>query len=217
MMTYQQFVKKNLKYYIRAGLHPNDAMRMVARDWWGWKYGIGNPSTERYFSICDGLQFELLQTDADLIRLEYILDYKKYLPELEKYEATEMYNRLKKRRTAILREARSRDCDWYNPRKNPQSLYESFHGSPPARIRKIKYEPPKGILIKIGKLSQLNYIPEYPSMRKGVEYYHRSGDIGHKILKSNAILATDIKGKNLYILKDKNTKYPKFTERGIVG
>jgi len=38
-MTYQQFVKKNLKHYIRAGLSPTVAMRMVARDWYHWKHG----------------------------------------------------------------------------------------------------------------------------------------------------------------------------------
>ena len=105
----------------------------------------------------------------------------------------------------------------YAKKENPLSLYQAFHGSPPTAVRKVRYEPPKGQLIKIGRLSQINYIPEYPSQRRKVEYYHKSGDIGTTVLKSNAILATNKEGTQLYILKEKGTKYPKFTERGIIG
>lgn len=102
---------------------------------------------------------------------------------------------------------------------NPVGLYEAFHGSPPIRIRKVRYQPPnpKEALIKIGRLVQLNYRPEPPSKLSKTEFYHRSGDTGTKTLKSNLILATDRKGKNLYLLKDRRSKYPVFTERGILG
>jgi hypothetical protein len=51
----------------------------------------------------------------------------------------------------------------------------------------------------------------------GTEFYHISGDTGEKTLKSNLILATDSKGKNLYLLRDRKSKFPVFTERGIIG
>ena len=103
--------------------------------------------------------------------------------------------------------------------KNPEGLYDAFHGSPPMRIRKVRYESPnpKEPLIKIGRLSQINYIPEYPSKRKGVEFYHRAGDLGYATIRSNAILATNKAGTQLYILKEKGTKYPRFTKKGLIG
>ena len=102
---------------------------------------------------------------------------------------------------------------------NPVSLYEGFHGSPPLRQRKISYEPPPKDkpLLKVGRISQINYIPEFPSKKSGQEFYHISGDTGEKTLKSNLILATDSKGKNLYLLKDKESKLPFFSKRGIIG
>jgi len=101
--------------------------------------------------------------------------------------------------------------------KNPEGLYDAFHGSPPMRIRKVRYEPPKSPLIKIGKLVRVEYQPEHPSKRTGTRYYHEMGHTGTSILKSNLILATDQKGKNLYLLKDKDTKYPYFSKLGIIG
>ena len=103
---------------------------------------------------------------------------------------------------------------------NPVSLYEAFHGSPPLRQRKISYEPPPKDkpLLKVGRISQINYIPEFPSKKSGQEFYHLSGDTGEKTLKSNLILATDSKGKNLYLLKDKKNRRPYFSgKRGIIG
>lgn len=102
---------------------------------------------------------------------------------------------------------------------NPSSLYKKFHGTLPTRTRKVTYEPPnpKQPLIKLGRLSQINYVPEFPSKRIGVEYYHQSGDTGVKKLKSNLILATDLKGKNLYLIRDGKSKYPIVTGRGIIG
>ena len=97
------------------------------------------------------------------------------------------------------------------------SLYEGFHQTEPARTRKIGYEPPNGVLVKIGRVTQINYRPEEPSKRKNSEYYHKMGDTGEKTLKSNTILATDRMGNNLYLLNDKQGKYPKFTDRGIIG
>lgn len=107
---------------------------------------------------------------------------------------------------------------WWWRRRNP-NLYKSFHGAEPMRVRKIKFDEPnpKEPLIKIGRLSQLNYIPEFPSKKSGTEFYHISGDTGEKTLKSNLILATDSKGKNLYLLKDKRSRYPVFSGRGILG
>ena len=104
--------------------------------------------------------------------------------------------------------------------KNPDSkLYHDFHGASPARVRKIEYENPDPSvpLVKIGRLSQINYVPEKPSTKTGSEFYHVSGDTGEKTLKSNLILATDSKGKNLYLLRDRKSKFPVFNERGIIG
>jgi len=105
----------------------------------------------------------------------------------------------------------------YAGRKNPESLYEKFHGSSPLRGRKVKYQSPPNKVIKIGRITQIRYKPEYPSKHEGIEYYHNMGDTGEEILESNAILATDPKGKWLYILKDKNTKRPFFSPRGVIG
>ncbi len=104
-------------------------------------------------------------------------------------------------------------------KSNPESLYESFHDSPPANMRKILYEnpDPKKPLVKIGRVTMINYLPEYPSKKSGVEYTHKSGDTGEQILKSNLILATDESGKNLYLIKDKKSKYPLVNSRGIIG
>jgi hypothetical protein len=108
-------------------------------------------------------------------------------------------------------------------KKNPNlagraPLYEQFHGNPPIRVRHMHYEPPKGSLIKLGTLSQINYRPEYPSQHQNTEFYHKAGDDGERILKSNLILATDQKGKNLYLLKiDPKSRYPHVTNRGIIG
>ena len=103
-----------------------------------------------------------------------------------------------------------------NPVKS--NLYRSFHGAQPTHIRKVKYTPPPKRLIKIGRLVRVEYEPEFPSKKRKTRYYHEMGDTGSEVLKSNAILATDEKGKNLYILKDQSTSpYPKFSELGILG
>ena len=105
---------------------------------------------------------------------------------------------------------------WSNPVRN---LYKSFHGSKSKGIRKVKYNAPKPgeTLIKIGRLARLEYEPEFPSKHTGVRFFHVMGDTGETKLPSNTILATDTKGENLYILKDKPKKRPYFSGRGIIG
>jgi hypothetical protein len=83
--------------------------------------------------------------------------------------------------------------------------------------RMVNYENPKSPLLKIGRITQINYIPEGSTMRGDTEYYHIMGDTGRVTMNSNAILVTDSTGKNLYIVRDRNTSYPKFTDRGIIG
>jgi len=101
-------------------------------------------------------------------------------------------------------------------KKNP--LYEDFHGASPVRKRKVYYEPPLGEpLIKIGRLRRIDYEPEYPSKRAKTVFFHKAGDLGGKTIKSNAILATNKDGTQLYIVKEKNTKYPRFSDKGIIG
>lgn len=113
---------------------------------------------------------------------------------------------------------RHRTASFNVPTTNPVSnLYESFHGNPPKDIRKVYYEAPKGVLIKIGRLSQINYVPEVPSEKAGQEFFHKAGDTGEKVLKSNLILCTDKNGKNLYLVRDTKSNRPYFSSRGIIG
>ena len=103
-------------------------------------------------------------------------------------------------------------------KKNPESLYEAFHRVSPIRKRKVFFEPPNGELVKIGDLSEIRYRPTAPSKYAGTEFFHKSGDVGSNVLKTNLILATDKSGKNLYLVKkDKNVKRPYFSGRGIIG
>ena len=102
---------------------------------------------------------------------------------------------------------------WPNPTSpDLKSLYRSFHGANP-KSRKVKVPTPGGSLLKIGRLTELNYRPEAPSRRAGQEYFHRLGDTGSMILPEKPILATD--GKNLYIIPEESRT--RFTERGIIG
>ena len=100
---------------------------------------------------------------------------------------------------------------------NP-SLYQAFHGNPPVRERKVDLPVPKkgAKLLKIGRLIAVEYEPEFPSKLKGIHYRHESGDTGRTILKNKPILATDEKGKALYIIPT-SKKYPRMTGKGIVG
>ena len=98
---------------------------------------------------------------------------------------------------------------------NPFSLYQSFHGNSPKRIRKVRFELPKGRLVKVGRLIAVEYLPENPSKRKGAILRHRFGDTGAGMLPEKPILCTDSKGRNLFILKDGAKTY--FSGRGIIA
>ncbi len=104
--------------------------------------------------------------------------------------------------------------------KNPRTdLYSAFHGVPPKGIRTVFYEPPKkGIpLIKVGRIYSISYEPESPSRHKNTLFEHKFGDDGYKVYeKDKPLLVTDKDGKNLYIVRDKDTKFPIFTSRGII-
>ena len=100
---------------------------------------------------------------------------------------------------------------------NPIGLYHSFHGNPPANVRKVNLPVPKKgeKLVKIGRLTHVVYRPENPSRLAGRTFEHLFGDTGVRVLPNQPILATDSKGENLFIIPDKAR--PKFSERGIIG
>lgn len=102
-------------------------------------------------------------------------------------------------------------------KRNPTNLYQSFHGNPPARLRKVNLPiPKKGTrLIKIGRLTAIEYKPEHPSRLAGREFRHTLGDTGYAKLPEKPLLVTDEKGENLYIIKD--GAKTKFTHRGIIA
>jgi hypothetical protein len=104
-------------------------------------------------------------------------------------------------------------------KSNPSSsLYESFHGMPPKVKRKVHYTNPKGTLLSIGTVTRIDYIPGKNSKHRNITFYHKSGDTGEEKLKSNWILATDAKGENFFLLKkDESSKFPRFSDRGILG
>jgi len=109
---------------------------------------------------------------------------------------------------------------WERFNVNPlgASLYESFHGVPPKVKRAINFTPPKGVLLKVGEVSRIDYVPGVNSKFHNTNFYHKAGDKGYETVKSNWILATDANGKNFYLLKnDSKSSFPKFTSRGIIG
>lgn len=99
---------------------------------------------------------------------------------------------------------------------NPVSLYQSFHGVPESHKTKVYYEEPPKELIGIGELKQLNYQPRR-GQHHATEFFHKSGDTGSVMLRTNMILATDPEGKNLYLVKKSKSKRPYFSSRGIIG
>ncbi len=104
--------------------------------------------------------------------------------------------------------------------QNPvaSNLYQDFHGNSPMKKVKVYYEAPENEeIVKIGRLVRIDYTPESNSQHEGTHFTHEAGDLGHKTIKSNAILATNKSGTQLYIVKEKKGKYPKFSERGILG
>ena len=102
-------------------------------------------------------------------------------------------------------------------KSNPLNLYQAFHGNPPKRMRKVNLPVPKkgSRLVKIGRLVDVTYQPEWPSRLAGRAFQHYFGDTGSIVLPEKPILATDSKGKNLFIIPDRSR--PKFTRRGIIG
>jgi hypothetical protein len=105
-------------------------------------------------------------------------------------------------------------------KENPitNELYRSFHGYNPTRRRKVTLPEPEGGLVKLGRLTRLDYSPEGQTQHRSVTFFHKAGDTGDKKLRSNTILATDSKGKNLFLIKDDpKSRFPFVNERGIIG
>ena len=158
---------------------------------------------------------------SELGRLHYLLEavshevthYGQYLKGIQFSESKAYSEGLKFANSEIGKFSR----EDVNPIKS--SLYESFHGNPPKGVRKVFYNPPSSVepLVKIGDLSEIRYRPTEPSQYSGTEFYHKSGDTGEQILKTNLILATDAKGENLYLVRDKDIKRPFFNDMGIIG
>jgi uncharacterized Zn finger protein (UPF0148 family) len=100
---------------------------------------------------------------------------------------------------------------------NPLSLYQSFHGNPPAKTRMVNLPVPKKgqKLVKVGRLTHVIYSPEWPSRHSGSHYEHAFGDTGTRMLPDKPILATDEKGEHLFIIPDRAK--PRFTNRGIIA
>lgn len=102
-----------------------------------------------------------------------------------------------------------------NPERN---LYEQFHGTKSKGQCPVYFEPPKGPLIKIGRITRIEYKPESPSKHTGTIFFHDAGDLGGRKIHGNAILATNQAGTQLYIVReDRNVKYPVFSPQGILG
>lgn len=100
--------------------------------------------------------------------------------------------------------------------RNPISLYQKFHGNPPARRRKVNVPMPKKgtVLTVLGRMPEIRYTPYNPSQYAGTTFRHKWGDTGRVMLPGKPLLATD--GKDFYIIKDGKSA-AKFTERGIIG
>ena len=99
--------------------------------------------------------------------------------------------------------------------KNPGGLFQSFHGVPSKGTRSVNIREPKR-LIKLGRLTRINYAPESPSTLAGREYTHSFGDFGHVFKgKNKPVLAVSEDGKQLVVVNDKSTYT--FNSRGIVG
>lgn len=98
---------------------------------------------------------------------------------------------------------------------NPISLYQVFHGNPPANVRRVRFEVPKRA-VKIGRLVSLQYAPESPSRLAGRQFEHAFGDYGTmRFGKHRPILAVSADGRQLIVLNELSNY--KFESRGIVG
>ena len=116
------------------------------------------------------------------------------------------------------------DKDWViftgkakNPVDTVPSLFRDFHGALPTRARNLQVAKPSSPLIKIGRITKIEYQPEGSSRHKNITFFHNFGDTGSQDRGSNSILATDKDGKNLFIIKEQDGKYPYFSGRGIIG
>ena len=100
-------------------------------------------------------------------------------------------------------------------RRNP-SLYEAFHGAK-SKVVRASFNPPKPgeKLVAVGEIEEIVYRPIGSSKRRGILYSHKAGDTGEGILPNRALLATNQRGTELYIIKDKRTM--RMTERGLIG
>lgn len=102
-------------------------------------------------------------------------------------------------------------------RDNPgQRLYESFHGAPPQRSRRVRVPKPTSPMIAIGRATKIEYQPYGSSQHKNIRFFHKFGDTGDEMLNVRLILATDAKGKNLFLIPG-SPNYPYFSDRGIIG
>jgi len=98
------------------------------------------------------------------------------------------------------------------------SLYQSFHGKPVQSQRVVQFNPPKGKVVKIGRVKEIVYTVEGNSKFDGTNFSHKAGDIGHKMLPSNTLIVSSEDGKDLYLIKEnEKSEYPKFSGRGILG
>lgn len=98
-------------------------------------------------------------------------------------------------------------------------FYATFHERKPARIIKMKrpdwYCGPKA-LVCLGRVGEITYIPQEPSVKKGIEYVHAFGDYGPIQTSEKPLLVTDPDGQALHILKV-GSRFKVDPERGIVG
>jgi hypothetical protein len=71
-------------------------------------------------------------------------------------------------------------------------------------------------MVAIGRAVRIEYEPYGASRHKNIRFYHDFGDTGEKMLNVRPILATDAKGKDLFLIPQ-SSKYPYFSDRGIIG
>jgi len=101
-------------------------------------------------------------------------------------------------------------------KESSNPLYEDFHNAAPkTRVVDLPVPDEGDKLCAIGRLESVTYTPYGSSSLRGRHFEHKSGDTGEKILKNKPILASDSKGKHLYIIPDRSRQ--KMTERGIIG
>ena len=73
------------------------------------------------------------------------------------------------------------------------------------------------VLIAIGKVVAVEYEPIGTSGRKGDVYRHEWGDTGQRKVESLHYFCTDTTRRRFYLIKGKDSSYPVFNERGVVG